>query len=83
MILNEIGNHVSPAQALAAVVVTAGFFAGKTAHLGAEWAWCSLTGRQIRPCGCRHCRSVRHAASLPRQQDLAQVIPFPLRGEVA
>jgi hypothetical protein len=80
MILDEIGAHVSPAQAIAAMWLFAGFFAGKAIRVGAELVWCSFTGRQLRPCGCRHCVSVRLAANRPRPQHnhgAANVIPFP------
>jgi hypothetical protein len=79
VIIDEIGNHVSPVQAFAAVWLFAGFFAGKALRVGTELMWCSITGRDIRPCKCRHCRSVRMAAGLAHtRQGLAEVIPFPV-----
>jgi hypothetical protein len=84
MILEEIGNHVSPAQAIAALWLFAGFFTGNAIRVGAELAWCSLTGRRIRPCACRHCVSVRMAAAREPRERAAEVIPFPLsRGAAA
>lgn len=83
MILEEIGNHVSPTQAIAAVWLAVGFFAGKAALIGAEWAWCSLTRRDIRPCRCRHCASVRLAVNLADERRGAAVIPFNPRKRAA
>lgn len=84
MIIEEISNHVSPAQAIAAAWLFTGFVACKAAQLGAEWAWCSLTGREVRPCGCQHCVNMRMAAELSRARvELAEVIPLPLMGEAS
>jgi hypothetical protein len=60
----------------------AGFFTGKAVRVGAELAWCALTGRDLRPCACRHCVSVRLAVNRPRPHShwshgAANVIPFP------
>jgi hypothetical protein len=85
MIVREAAHHVSPAQAIAAAWVFAGFITAKGARLGVELAWCTATGRQMRPCGCRHCHNGRLAADLSRatiRPAVRLAVPRPLPEEM-